>query len=219
MSKSLGNFFTVHDLLLAGLPGHQKMPGAVIRFVFLQTHYRKPMDWRQATAVEAVKRLDIWSSEVSAAQNIKDEFQSDEEKFVRAFLPSSILEAVADDLNTSLAMTNLVSIGKQLEGPSRRKLNGREVEQVQRELVAGAAFLGLNLFEYTSPYSTEVDLSGLASKLMSLRATAMETKDFSEVDGMKAALIAAGVEVRMSKDGVVLHPGAGFDATKLEGLV
>ena len=47
----------------------------------------------------------------------------------------------------------------------------------------------------------------------------METKDFSEVDRLKTALIDAGVEVRMSKAGVELLPGAGFDAAKLEGLL
>ena len=41
MSKSLGNFFTVRDLLDQGVPGE------VIRFVFLSTHYRKPMDWTE----------------------------------------------------------------------------------------------------------------------------------------------------------------------------
>ena len=43
-------------------------------------------------------------------------------------------------------------------------------------------------------------------------------KDFSEVDRAKAALVAAGVEVRMSKEGVELLPAAGFDASKLEAL-
>ncbi len=47
MSKSLGNFFTVRDLLDQGLPGE------VIRFVFLSTHYRKPMDWTDEKAREA----------------------------------------------------------------------------------------------------------------------------------------------------------------------
>ena len=64
----------------------------------------------------------------------------------------------------------------------------------------------------------EVDLSGLADKLASLRATAMDTKDFAPVDALKAALVAAGVEVRISKAGVELLPGPGFDASKLEGL-
>ena len=46
----------------------------------------------------------------------------------------------------------------------------------------------------------------------------MASKDFAEVDRLKAGLIAAGVEVRMSKAGVELVAGAGFDATGLEGL-
>ncbi|HRM74331.1 MAG TPA: class I tRNA ligase family protein, partial [Paracoccus sp. (in: a-proteobacteria)] len=47
MSKSLGNFFTVRDLLDQGVPGE------VIRFVLLSTHYRKPMDWTAEKAREA----------------------------------------------------------------------------------------------------------------------------------------------------------------------
>ena len=57
---------------------------------------------------------------------------------------------------------------------------------------------------------------GLAERLAALRATAMETKDFSGVDAMKQALIGAGVEVRMSKAGVELVPGPDFDPAKLE---
>ncbi|MEX0278758.1 MAG: cysteine--tRNA ligase, partial [Ruegeria sp.] len=54
MSKSLGNFFTVHDLLEKGVPGE------VIRFVFLQTHYRKPMDWTEKKARDAEATLRKW---------------------------------------------------------------------------------------------------------------------------------------------------------------
>ena len=46
----------------------------------------------------------------------------------------------------------------------------------------------------------------------------MATKDFTAVDAMKSALTAAGVEVRMSKAGVELLPGPGFDPAKLEAL-
>ena len=54
MSKSLGNFFTVRDLLDQGVPGE------VIRFVMLMTHYRKPMDWTAEKAREAEKTLRKW---------------------------------------------------------------------------------------------------------------------------------------------------------------
>ena len=63
-----------------------------------------------------------------------------------------------------------------------------------------------------------VDLSTHADRLAALRAEAMASKDFAAVDAMKAALMAAGVEVRMSKAGVELLPGAGFDAAKLPVL-
>ncbi|HSG55187.1 MAG TPA: cysteine--tRNA ligase, partial [Paracoccaceae bacterium] len=54
MSKSLGNFFTVRDLLDQGVPGE------VIRYVFLMTHYRKPMDWTAEKAAQAEATLRKW---------------------------------------------------------------------------------------------------------------------------------------------------------------
>ena len=54
MSKSLGNFFTVRDLLDRGVPGE------VIRLVFLSTHYGKPMDWTAKKAQDAEKTLRKW---------------------------------------------------------------------------------------------------------------------------------------------------------------
>jgi cysteinyl-tRNA synthetase len=64
-----------------------------------------------------------------------------------------------------------------------------------------------------------VDLSVYETALTEARATAMATKDFTEVDRLKTALLAAGVEVRMSKEGVSLSAGTGFDPAALEGLV
>jgi cysteinyl-tRNA synthetase len=63
-----------------------------------------------------------------------------------------------------------------------------------------------------------VDLSAQAARLAALRAEAMAGKDFSAVDALKAALIAAGVEVRISKAGVELVPGPDFDPARLEAL-
>ena len=54
MSKSLGNFFTVRDLLDRGISGE------VMRFVLLSTHYRQPMDWTEAKVHEATVLLTLW---------------------------------------------------------------------------------------------------------------------------------------------------------------
>ena len=62
------------------------------------------------------------------------------------------------------------------------------------------------------------DLPQLQSKFEKLRMEAVISKDFSNVDALKSALTAAGVEVRMSKAGVELFPGPTFDPTKLKAL-
>ena len=85
------------------------------------------------------------------------------------------------------------------------------------ELLAGARIMGLLLPQMGDWATTvDVDLSAFAAALETARVAAMKSKDFSQVDQMKAMLTGAGVEVRMSKAGVDLLPSAGFDATKLE---
>ena len=182
MSKSLGNFFTVRDLLDQGIPGE------VIRFVFLQTHYGKPMDWTAEKAAQAEATLRKWRGLTAGIEPA-------------ASPAPSVTEALADDLNTAGAIAALHAISD------------------PAELKASAAMLGLledGMGDWAA--APDVDLQPLADKLAALRATAMETKDFAPVDALKSALVAAGVEVRMSKAGVELVPGAGFDAVKLEGL-
>ena len=184
MSKSLGNFFTVHDLLEQGYPGE------VIRFVFLSTHYRKPMDWTEAKAREAEATLRKWRS-------MTKDVEANE-----VALP--VLECLADDLNTAGAVAELHKLAAAGDVAC---------------LKASAQMMGL-LTDALGDWAKapKTDLSGLETQLFEARQIAMETKDFSEVDRLKAALVEAGVEVRMSKDRVDLVPGPGFDPTKLEGL-
>lgn len=183
MSKSLGNFFTVRDLLDQGIPGE------VIRFVMLSTHYRKPMDWTAEKAREAEATLRKWRGLVDGVE--------------AGDMPEAVVTALADDLNTAGAMSELHRLAAAGEAPA---------------LKAGAGLLGLLTDALSGWDAVSVDLSSLADRLAQARAEAMQSKDFTEVDRMKQALIEAGVEVRMSKAGVDLVPGAGFDAAKLEAL-
>ncbi|WGV17993.1 cysteine--tRNA ligase [Fuscovulum ytuae] len=184
MSKSLGNFFTVRDLLGQGIPGE------VIRFVFLGTHYGRPMDWTAEKAAQAEATLRKWRGMV---------------KGVPAGQPSeAVVAALADDLNTAGAIAELHALA------AAGDMAG---------LKASAGLMGLLEDHMGAWAEAGVDLSPLAARLADLRSAAMASKDFAPVDAMKAALLAAGVEVRMSKAGVELLPGPGFDAAKLEGLV
>ena len=182
MSKSLGNFFTVRDLLDDGVPGE------VIRFVILGTHYRKPMDWTEAKRDAAEKVLRKWRKQTEGVAVDLAQEQA-----------SAIL---ADDLNVAGVIARMHQLSD----------DGDAVA-----LKATAAVLGL-LTDELGDWAGGVDLSGLAARLSALRADAMATKDFAAVDALKAGLIAAGVEVKMSKEGVALAPAVGFDAAKLEGL-
>ena len=184
MSKSLGNFFTVRDLLDRGFPGE------VIRLVFLMTHYRSPMDWTAEKARQAEGTLRKWRAATADVAG-------------GAILPA-VVEALADDLNTAGALAALHAAAGAGDWMGVK---------------ASAGLLGL-LQDGMGGWAAapEADLSAHAARLAELRAAAMVSKDFSAVDAMKAALLAAGVEVRMSKDGVDLVPGPGFDAAKLEAL-
>lgn len=194
MSKSLGNFFTVRDLLDQGVAGE------VIRFVMLSTHYSKPMDWTEKKRQESEQTLRNWRKLLEGAK--------------ASGADQDVVDAIADDLNTAGAITRLHAMAKEIAAnPQKDCFFEKGV------MLASAQMLGLLLPEMGEWVEAGIDLSPFADKLAALRVAAMETKDFSAVDALKTALLDAGVEVRMSKAGVELAPSAGFDAAKLEGLL
>ena len=184
MSKSLGNFFTVRDLLDQGVPGE------IIRFVMLSTHYRKPMDWTEKKRAEAEATLRKWRS-ITAGVDLD-------------LAQEHATAALSDDLNVSEVIMRMHSLAA--EGKSA----------ALRATGAMIGLLGDDMGHWAE--APEIDLRAHEATLTEARSTAMQSKDFGPVDRLKAALIDAGVEVRMSKEGVELLPGVGFDPAKLENL-
>jgi len=96
MSKSLGNFITINELL-------QKWPGEVLRFNMLRTHYRQPIDWTEKGLEESIDTLKTWFS--------RCEMDSD------AKLNEQVAKALCDDLNTPKAIAELHQLkGDELAG-------------------------------------------------------------------------------------------------------
>ena len=186
MSKSLGNFFSVRDLLDEGFSGE------VIRFVYLSTHYSKPMDWTVKKAQEAEVTLRKWRK---LTKDIQDSNLISEE----------VIEALNDDLNTSKAITALHGIAKRGDA---------------KTLKASAQLLGL-LNNQMGGWVEEntFDLSALEALILDVRDKAMKTKDFSELDNLKSSFISAGLDVQMSKEGIKLIVGLQFDSSKLEDFL
>ncbi|WP_050931312.1 cysteine--tRNA ligase [Aestuariivita boseongensis] len=185
MSKSLGNFFTVRDLLDQGVPGE------VIRFVFLGTHYRKPMDWTEKKRQEAEATLRKWYRQAADALDNIEPY-------------GPLLEALGDDLNTAGAIAELHQLSHADNSPYLRS-SLRLLGLMENGIPAWAKH-------------EDFDLSAFERMLFEARQKALESKDFSDVDRIKSALIDAGVEIRMSKSGVDLITASNFDPSKLEAL-
>jgi cysteinyl-tRNA synthetase len=94
MSKSLGNFVTVHELLA-------DWPGEVVRLNMLRTHYRQPIDWTTKGLEESWKTLAVWTASA-------DFVESHDEK-----IAATVLDALCDDLNTPMMMTALHALHSQ----------------------------------------------------------------------------------------------------------
>jgi cysteinyl-tRNA synthetase len=95
MSKSLGNFETIRDLL-------QNWPGDVLRLNMLHTHYRHPIDWTREGLITALKELQLWTELISLHLGEGAEMFA-----THGEIDSGVVEALMDDLNTPLAISHI----------------------------------------------------------------------------------------------------------------
>jgi cysteinyl-tRNA synthetase len=129
MSKSLGNFVTIHELLASKKFGGRSWPGAVLRLAMLKTHYRQPIDWTATALNEALNELRGWYNLLlNAARN--HSVQPAEE----------LISALADDLNTPQALAVLRNLS------SRARTDDRWLAPFMGSL----EFLGLWKVEHAS---------------------------------------------------------------------
>ena len=197
MSKSLGNFFTVRDLLDKGVPGE------VIRFVLLSTHYRSPMDFTEARVEEAKATILKWRRAV--------------EGFQPAAAPSPlVLDALSNDLNTPNAISALfhLSGNPRLLKASAHVLGlledgyGAWAEQ-ERQDVGSAFIVGP---KDTMPHFDVI--TTIASRWNDLRIS----KNFAEADQLKAMAGEAGVQLKATPTGPSATVESWFSPSKLEAL-
>ncbi|MCF1710042.1 cysteine--tRNA ligase [Tabrizicola sp. J26] len=203
MSKSLGNFFTVRDLL------DQGWPGEVIRFVYLQTHYSKPMDWTEEKAKAAKATLFKWWGEVRSI-DVAD-----------GTVSAAVTEALADDINTAGAIAALHALAKQgrwADLKASAQLLGLLDERMGGWALPAITGVAAGTLEFSGEATAAVrdtPASILGSRLAEFRAR----KDWSSADALKAAIIDSGAQVHISKTDVQIIPGPDFDPAKLEALL
>ncbi|MGM4918639.1 cysteine--tRNA ligase [Tardiphaga sp. 813_E8_N1_3] len=175
MSKSLGNFFTIRELL-------NDWPGEVLRLNMLKTHYRSPIDWTVKGLEESAKTLDDWYWVAADATG--------------GDVSDKVMEPMFDDLNTSLAVAAL-------HGLRNSAAAGNDGDRSQ--FAASLRALGFLSETAAAWNGRKQQASGIdAAKVDGLiadRTAARARKDFKESDRIRDELAAMGVVIKDSKEG------------------
>jgi cysteinyl-tRNA synthetase len=175
MSKSLGNFITVADVL-------EDFPGEAIRLTLLSAHYRQPLDFTREAIGDSRRILDRWYRAAADAE------PSDT-------LPVDVVGALADELNTPKAIAVLHALAD-------RAMAGDG--EAAAQLRAGAGLLGLlsetaeNWFHHSvgnGPSEDEIET------LLQQRIAARVEKDFATADRIRDELTAQGIVLEDGPDG------------------
>jgi cysteinyl-tRNA synthetase len=191
MSKSLGNFYTVHDLL-------DEVPGEAIRLVLLQTHYRQPLDFTKDKIREAKNVLDRFYRALLELKKIEDanpvfaaRAAADDD-----LVAKDVIDAICDDLNTPLAISVLHVIADSVFHDLGTDDRGLMLKAA--ELRHSASLLGLleqdpdDWFKWAPAGAAAVDEAEI-ERLIAERAAARKAKDFPTADRIRDELAARGV--------------------------
>lgn len=180
MSKSLGNFTTIHDLIEKGVKGE------VIRYCFLSSHYRKPLDFNDKAIYDATESLNYL---YRAVGNVDTQ---------DADIDSEFISYLLDDMNTAEALTYLHLKAKELHKTSDDKAKFVLASSIKN----AARFLGFLNQSSDEWFGTNIDDVAI-QKLIDERKIAKTNRDWSRADQIRSELLARGIVLEDSPDGSV----------------
>ena len=198
MSKSLGNFVTIHDLLNRNTFGGQIWAGKELRLAMLMTNYRQPIDWTLDRLQEARSRLIRWLGPPSS-RGLPE----------KGTVHPDFIAALEDDLNTVGAFQVLDGLAA-----DARTWKHPEAQKVSNDLAATLLWIGVAGDEdFSEARADSEDLratiraaaAGLdkaeIEAAIAARAAAKKAKNFAEADRIRNELDAKGIVLKDSKDG------------------
>jgi cysteinyl-tRNA synthetase len=198
MSKSLGNFFTLRDLLKKGYTGTE------VRYILLQTHYRIQLNFTMQGLDAVRKTLERISDFIYRLREIK---QDEEHGLVGKIVEESLdsfTKALADDLNISLALASLFELIRQVnilcdEG----KLGKKEAERVLDLLYKFDTVLAVLPLE-----TKEEGISHELQALLEQREKARLSKNWKSADECRDAILSKGYVIEDTPQGARLKKAA-----------
>jgi cysteinyl-tRNA synthetase len=175
MSKSVGNFVTIRELLA-------DWPGEVLRLNMLRTHYRQPIDWTVKGLEESERTLDDWywfARDAAAAEPA-----------------AAVVEALADDLNTPKAIAELHGLRNAAQRSDDPADHARFVGSLRF-----LGFLGTTAEAWAARRKAAAGIdAGAVEALIAARLEARTRRDFAASDRIRDDLAAMGVVLKDSKD-------------------
>jgi cysteinyl-tRNA synthetase len=186
MSKSLGNFVTIHELLA-------DWPGEVLRLNMLRTHYRQPIDWTERGLEESETTIEHWYETIGDMPADPD-----------AAPDPAVMQALCDDVNTPSLLTRLHAMAGEI-----RSASGLYQAELKRAFKASGVLVGLmtqtrDAYTMSHPRRKVIDQSidhARVDSLIEARTAARKAKNFAESDRIRDELAAMGVVLKDSKDG------------------
>ncbi len=210
MSKSLGNFFMVIDIL-------KNFDPETLRFFIVETHYRSPLDFSDARLSEAKKSL-------SRLRNAKDVLSELVMKMSAgptqrslalrkevAELREKFMEAMRDDFNTALAISYMFELAKKVNAYKAEigegKPDGKLVDQMQKVFAEMCSIIGIletkegAADKDATPKQTDPEAAEIEAAIAK-RAEAKKNKDYKLADQIRAELAAKGITLQDTPQGV-----------------
>jgi cysteinyl-tRNA synthetase len=213
MSKSLGNFVTIHELLRTTKFGGRSWPGEVLRLAMLRTHYRQPIDWTVKELERAQENLREWYVVANSGAYSSTAASPD----------PKVVHALSDDLNTHEVIERLRKLAQKKDGAALRasmiflgfscepaKLSQTFAQLHSTDQPDSTAFVVDNKLVNRGPsfwpnadgtYSADEVTEKQINEIIPLRSAARAAKNWAESDRLRDELAALGVAIKDNKDG------------------
>lgn len=190
MSKSLGNFVTINELLETDVFGGQKWHGLALRLAMLMTGYRQPIDWTVDRLVEARSNIFEWNElALDAPQNTG--------------VAAEVIEPLLDDLNSPAAIAGIHGLAKTIRNMRERREFGPSYIEAGSRLRGALTLLGLyheGLSELLKQDVRDRALDERVEALVAARLEARRAKNFAESDRIRDELAEMGIALKDGKD-------------------